>query len=232
MDLPVVCGVVEELLDEAELPVATRERRLEHRRSPGRAPQTDDRDRSPELNGLGLALQLEDPAALVGDDVVRRPHRRLADQDRPRVRDRLDAGGGVHQVTRDHPLPLRVECDRGLAGQDTGASAELRGTDLLPERSYDGRELQGGPDGALGVVLVRDRRPPDRHHRIADELLHDPAVSADDLPARVEVPREQIPDLLGIARFREGRESHQVREQHRDQTPFGRRSGARSDRRE
>ena len=32
-------------------------------------------------------------------------------------------------------------------------------------------------DRALGVVLVRDRRAEQRHHRVADELLHRAAVA-------------------------------------------------------
>ena len=231
VDLPVVGGVVEELLDQTELSVATRERWFEHRRSPGRLPETDDRDGSPELHGLGLALQLEDPAALVRDHVVGRSHRRLAHEDGAGVRDRLDAGGGIDQVPGDHPLTLGVERDRRLAGQDAGAGAEVRRADLLSERSHDGRELEGSPHGTFGIVLVRDRRPPDGHDRIADELLHDAAVAADDLATRVEIARQEISHLFGIARFREGREPHEVGEQHRHQAPFGRGGGAGNNRR-
>ena len=40
-------------------------------------------------------------------------------------------------------------------------------------------QLERGADGALGVVLVRDRRAPDRHDRVADELLDGAAVPLD-----------------------------------------------------
>ena len=46
-----------------------------------------------------------------------------------------------------------------------------------------------GADGALGVVLVRDRRAPDGHDRVADELLDRAAVALDDLARQVEVAR-------------------------------------------
>ena len=49
---------VEELLDEPELAVAPDERRLEPGRTSRSAAQADDADRSPELDRLGLALEL------------------------------------------------------------------------------------------------------------------------------------------------------------------------------
>ena len=81
----------------------------------------------------------------------------------------------------------------------------------------DGRdELEAGPHGPLGVVLLRDRGAPDRHDGVADELLDDAAVAADDRPGELEVAREELADLLGVALLREGREADEVAEQHRD----------------
>ena len=39
-------------------------------------------------------------------------------------------------------------------------------------------QLEGRPDRALRVVLVGDRRAPDGHDRVADELLDRAAVAA------------------------------------------------------
>ena len=50
-------------------------------------------------------------------------------------------------------------------------------------------ELERGAHGALGVVLVGDRRAPDGHHRVADELLDRAAVALDDVAGEVEVAR-------------------------------------------
>ena len=69
--------------------------------------------------------------------------------------------------------------------------------------------------GALGVVLVRDRHAPHRHHRVTDELLDHPAIATDDHPALLEVRREQLPHLLGVLGLRQRREPHQIPEQHR-----------------
>ena len=100
-------------------------------------------------------------------------------------------------------------------------SREAGRTDLLAERR-DGRdEVEAGADGPLGVVLVRDRRAPDGHHRVADELLDGAAVALDDAPRVLEVAGEELPHLLGVAGLREGREADEVGEEHRDEPPLG-----------
>ena len=52
-----------------------------------------------------------------------------------------------------------------------------------PEDADGVDELEGGADGPLGVVLARDRRAPDGHDRVADELLDGAAVALDDICA-------------------------------------------------
>jgi hypothetical protein len=81
-------------------------------------------------------------------------------------------------------------------------------------------EVERGPDRPLGVVLLGDRRPPHRHHRVADELLGHAAVAVDDGAGLVEVRRLQLADGLGVALTREGREADQVDEQDRHQPPL------------
>ena len=66
------------------------------------------------------------------------------------------------------------------------------------------------------------RRPPHRHHRVADELLDRPAVEPDQPAARVEVARQKLAHLLGVARLGERREPDQVGES----TETSRRSAA------
>ena len=60
-------------------------------------------------------------------------------------------------------------------------------------------------------------RSPDRHHRVADELLDRAAVERDQPAARVEVARQKLAHLLGVARLRERREADEVGEEHRDE---------------
>ena len=82
-------------------------------------------------------------------------------------------------------------------------------------------ELEAGADRSLGVVLLRDRCPPDRHDGVADELLDDAAVAGDDGPGELEVTRQDLSYLLGVAFLREGREADEVAEQHRDVAELG-----------
>ena len=62
-------------------------------------------------------------------------------------------------------------------------------------------QVEGGPDGPLSVVLLGDRRAPQRHDRVADELLDDPAVAGDDLADGREVATLELPHLLRVAPF-------------------------------
>ena len=91
----------------------------------------------------------------------------------------------------------------------------------------DGRdELEAGPDRSLGVVLLGDRGPPDRHDGVADELLDDAPVAADDGAGELEVAREELPHLLRVALLGERREADEVAEQHRDVAKLSRRKRA------
>ena len=81
------------------------------------------------------------------------------------------------------PVPgVRREGDDGLAGGDGRPHGELE-LFLLVQLVDRVEDAESRADGALGVVLVRDRRAEDRHHRVADELL-DRAAEALDLPRR------------------------------------------------
>ena len=98
----------------------------------------------------------------------------------------------------------------------TPARAWMPGT----ERADTVDQVERGTDCAFGVVVVRDRRAPDGHHRVADELLDRAAVAADDLLALLEVARQEVADGLGVAALGERREPDEVGEQDRDETPF------------
>ena len=97
-----VGGVVEQLLDHPELPVAAREVRLEAVDLPDaleartRGMPATDRPALP-------CLSARTSGGLVGDRLIRRPHRRLTDEDGPGRRDRLDPGGGVHEMAATIP---------------------------------------------------------------------------------------------------------------------------------
>ena len=106
----------------------------------------------------------------------------------------MEPARGVDEVARHHALVRRPESDRSLARQDAGS-----GLDRWPEDPHRIDELEARPDGPLCVILMRDRRPPDRHHGVADELLHRPAIATDHVPGEVEVAAQQLPGFLRVA---------------------------------
>ena len=101
-----------------------------------------------------------------------------------------------------------------------GAQLEVRRVDLGAQLTDREDQLESGANGALGIVLVRGRRAEGRHDGIADELLDDAAVALDDLAGHLEVSRQQLADVLGIAGLGQGREADEVGEQDRDEPPL------------
>ena len=207
---------VVQVLEEPELVVAADERRLERVRPATAATLGDDSQRPEGGDGRGLALERLLAGGLERDRRACRALRRLAHQHRPGRRHRLEARGRVDDVAGDHALVGRAQGHRRLAGEHARARLDPGSED--PDSVH---QLEGGPDAPLGVVLARGRRPPDGHHRVADELLDEAAVPGDDLGRDVEVPGQGLADLLAVALLGEGREADEVREQHRDQAALG-----------
>ena len=214
---------VKELLDHAQLPVAAHERRLEAGRPLGAADAADHPHRPPQRHRLDLALELAGARVLVDDRRLGRVLGRLAHEHRARLGHRLDPRGGVHQVAGHHPLGGRADRDRRLAGEHPDAGTQIGRADLGSERLDGRREVERCPHRPLGVVLHRHRRSPHRHHRVADELLDGAAVAGDQRAARVEVARQELAHVLGVARLRHRGEPDQVGEEDRHQPPLGHR---------
>ena len=219
--LALVGGGVEQLLDEAKLAVAADEGRLQAGRPSLATDVGDDAQRTPEPEGLRLPLQLVRAGVLVGDCRLARATGRVADQHGPGLCGRLDPGRAVHEVAGDHALVLGAERDRRLAGEGSGPQVEIRGSDLDSEGMDRRDELERGAHRTLGVVLLRDRRAPERHHGVADELLDAAAVALDHVPRRLEVAREELARLLGVAALGLRREADEVGEEDGDDAPLG-----------
>ena len=211
---------MEELLDEPQLAIAADERRFEPRRAEGAHPARRDAKRAPQLYRLGLALQLVLADLLVGDRRLRRASRCFADEHLAGLRGGLDARCGVDEVAGDHSLALGSQSDRGLSCEDPGSRAETMRADFVPERRHGCSQIEPGTHRPLGIVLAGDRRSPDGHDSVADELLDGPAVAIDDRPCRLEVAREQIPHLFGVAVLRHRREADEIREEDGHEAAF------------
>ena len=90
---------------------------------------------------------------------------------------------GVHEVSCNaNPWPSAASVT-AVSPVATPARAAGSRPNVGPECRHRIDQLEPGSDGALRVVLLSDRRAPDRHHRIADELLDRSAVSLDELRA-------------------------------------------------
>src|SRR5919204_596679 len=91
------------------------------------------------------------------------------------------------------------------------ARKSVWGSYLVAESGDGSDEVECSPYSALGVVLLSHRRAPDRHHRVANELLDRATVERDQALAGVEVAREELAHLFGVSAFRERRKADQMR---------------------
>jgi hypothetical protein len=212
---------VEQLLDKTELGVAPHERRFEADSSPLAATRGDNTERAPNRDGLALSFQLACAGVLVRDRSLGRAARALADEHGSRLRERLDPRRGVDEIAGDHALAFGADRHRGFAREHCGSGAKVRDSDLLAEGGDRGHEIESGADGALGVVLARDRRSPHSHNGVADELLDGSAEALDDEARALEVTRQQLAHVLRVALIRERRVADEVGEQDGDEATFG-----------
>ena len=213
---PLADCCVEEVLEEAQLVDPPHEGRLERLRPIAAAPFRDDPQGTPGGHGGGLALEGRLPGRLEDDRGGGRPLGGFADEDRTRRGDRLEPGGRVDEVAGDHSLVDRPDRDRRFAGENPGPGGDARSERL--DRIDD---LEAGSHGPLGVILAGDRRTPDSHDRVADELLGGSAVAGDHHAGDLEVPGEGVADVLRVALLGEGGEADEVGEEHRDMPALG-----------
>ncbi len=77
-------------------------------------------------------------------------------------------------------------------------------------------DTQAGADRPLGIVLVRDRRAEDRHHRVADELLDGSTVSLELVPQSRVVRTDPGAYVFRVGPVGGGREADEIAEERRD----------------
>jgi hypothetical protein len=140
---------MEEILDSPQLTLPTDERRFEAGRLERPASPRDDAQRSPERHEPDLPLQLVRAGIAVDDRLVCSSLRRLADEHRSGLGQRLDPRGGVDEVARNHALPFRPERHRSLAREHSRASTEVGRAHLVSERADGGDQVESSPDRAF-----------------------------------------------------------------------------------
>jgi hypothetical protein len=130
--------------------------------------------------------------------------RLCTDQHLSRLSGLLQTRRNVHRVAGREPL--------------LGAGQHLAGVDADPALDAQLRHrvahLDRGPARTERVVLVRHRHAEDRHHRVADELLHRAAVRLDDPLHPLEVARQHRLQRLRIHRLPERGRANDVAEKH------------------
>ena len=149
-----------------------------------------------------------------------------ADQDLARSGEAEQPGTEVRGVADGRVVHPEVLADRPHEhepGVDAHAHAELHPvglSHLLLERREPILDGERGADGAMGVVLVGDRRAEQRHHTIAEELVDGPLVAVDGLDDDLERPVHDRVDLLGVQALRHRREAGDVAEHDRHLLPL------------
>ena len=170
-------GGVEQVLEQPQLLVAADERRLEPVRR-GRGRRARQRRATPATPATGAALPLSSCSPAASKAMA-------ADAARWVASPTSTVPGGATDCSRLAVLTRSpATMPWSVAPRVTAASpvrTPARACDARAQAGHRVDELERRADGTLGVVLVRGRRAPDGHHRVADELLDRAAVAPDDL---------------------------------------------------
>jgi len=143
-------------------------------------------------------------------------------QDATRVGSRLEAGRHVRRVPHDGIVHAQIVPDapyhheahvETLPHLEADASPPPQLFLIACQRFPD---PQGRMDRTLGVVLMGDRGPEERHDPIPKELIHRPLVAVDLGQHHLEGPAHEAMDVFRVEALGEGGEPGDVHEEHRD----------------
>jgi class 3 adenylate cyclase len=138
------------------------------------------------LPGLGVEARI----GVNTGQVVTGTEERLATGDAVNVAARLEQAARPGEILIG-PETLRLVRHRA-------ETEPVEPLELLVQRREPLTHLDGRPHRPQRVVLVQLRDAKDRHHRIADELLHRSTVPLEDALHLVEVPAHHAPERLGV----------------------------------
>ena len=172
------------------------------------------------MDRLRLALQRMLSGIGEPDRAARQSLGHPVGQHSPRLGRRLHPRGGIHCITGYHPLTDSPQRDGHLAGHHPGPGCKSRHSRLASQFGHRSDQIQRSTHRPLRIPFGRQRRAPDRHPRIADELLPHPAVPDNHRPRHLEIAGQQLPHRLRIPRLRQRGEPDQVAEQHRAHPPL------------
>ena len=166
-------------------------------------------ERLPRRHRLGLALGVHLDSTPVADRVLGCPIGRLPDEDAVDGRGGLESSCRVDHIAGDHRLARRdprSECNECLAGVDGDSDVDGGLSESVADR-------ERRANGALWIVLVRNRGAEHRHHGVADELLDRAAVSLELRTQARVVGGQDRPHLLGVVALGLGGRADEIREE-------------------
>jgi hypothetical protein len=183
--------------------------------------------RLPRSHGLGLPFESERLECLVLDRLLRRAVSALADGDAARPCRRLKSRRNVDGISDDGVALANLTGDdlTGVDAYPQGKADPVRSPELLVDLFHCALHAEGRSHGTLGIVLVGDGGAEDRHHVVADVLVHPAAVVLDFLPQTPKRPVDQALDRLGIHALRDRGVAGEVGEQNGDLPPLLRKAG-------
>ena len=173
------------------------------------------------MDRLGLALDLDLAEIVEVERVAGKAARHLGDHDRAGLCGGLHPRGHVHRVAQRRVLVPQVGpdvADHDRAAVDAGADPEVDALcclQLAGELVGGIEHVERGEDGALGVVLVRDRGAEEREQRIALELGDRALVAKDSAGHEVEGLVDERRPVLRVDLLCEPGRAHDVDEERR-----------------
>src|SRR5262249_45297956 len=173
----------------------------------------------PHPNRRLLPLGVDRLVLAVVDRLRGRAIGRLAGEDAVHRRGRLQPRRGVDAVARRHTLSclwLPLEVDQSLARVHRDPDLELP---LLGDPIAD---RQRGTHRPLRIVLPCNRSTEQRHHGVADELLHRSAPALELVAKPLVVRAQDAGDVLGVELLRRRRETDEIGEEDGDDLALAR----------
>jgi hypothetical protein len=210
-------GAVERLAQQPEFAVTADHRRVHQA---GMTSGTGfDGDQSPRVHRQAPALEFQRWQRFGRDGVADQAVRVVAEQ-------HLAGAGYLFQPRRDvrgiaerQILATEPATDNGFPGVHAGTQVQPDPEVALQQRvglGHVGLQLRGGTHGPQRVVLPSHGYAEDRHNRVADELLHPPAVPAERRGGDLEVPGHHMPQRLRVEPLTEPGRPHDIGEYNRD----------------
>ena len=149
-----------------------------------------------------------------------------ADDDLARLGEPEEPRGQVRRVPHRgvvHPQILADGADHDEARVDAHPHSELDAvhpSHVLRERLELALDRERSAERAMGVVLVGDRRPEERHDAVAKELIDRPFVAVHRVQDHLEGAIHDGVDFLRVEALGHRREARHVREHHGDAFSF------------